>query len=262
MEHQLISYTESGQGLAVVLVHGFCENKHIWRNFVPVLSEKYRVICVDLPGFGDNPALERPVTIGDLSEYIYYLLQHLGIDQSVLIGHSLGGYVSLAFAEKFPQRLLGLGLFHSTAYADTQEKKQARNKTIDFIEQYGINEFVEEFVAPLFFEGRKKELKEEIKFVLDMGRDAHLKTVTEVIKAMRDRKDRCKVLEKASFPVLFIAGRNDSAINFAGSLPQFWLPSDSTVHILPSTGHMGMLERPTETLRMVRQFLEHVVAGL
>ena len=248
--------------MAVVFVHGFCENKEIWRSFVPELSQNYRVICIDLPGFGENPPLTSPVTIGDLSEPIYNLLQTLGVEQCVMIGHSMGGYVSLAFAEKFPRRLCGLGLFHSTAYADTQEKKLARNKTIEFIERYGVPEFVEEFVTPLFFEGRKKDLKDEIKFATDMGKATSKETVIQAIKAMRDRKDRSKLLEKAHYPVMFISGRNDTAINFGAATGQFWLASDSTVHVMSATGHMGMLEHPSETLRMVKHFLEHVEATL
>ncbi|MES2386928.1 MAG: alpha/beta hydrolase [Bacteroidota bacterium] len=262
MENKILAYTDQGEGLVVVLVHGFCETKAIWSDFAAKLAEKYRVISIELPGFGENEPLTTPVTIGDLSEPIYRLLQSLGIEQSVMIGHSMGGYVTLAFAEKFPMRLCGLGLFHSTAYADTMEKKHARSKTIEFIERYGVVEFVEEFVTPLFFEGRKKDLKDEIKFATDMGKATPKSTVIEAIKAMRDRKDRSKVLEKASYPVLFISGRNDSAISFTTASPQFMLAADTTIHVMNSTGHMGMLEYPADTLRMVRQFLEHVEAGL
>jgi pimeloyl-ACP methyl ester carboxylesterase len=193
-----------------------------------------------------------------MAESLYHFLQNLGIDQCVLIGRSLGGYVGLAFGEKFQQRLLGLGLFNSTAYSDSLEKKQGRTKSIEFVEKYGVDEFAEEFITPLFFEGRRKELHNTIRGVVDSGKKTAKSTVIEVIKAMRDRKDRTKVLEKAPYPVLFISSKNDTAVNFTTSVNQFWLPADATLHLLSNTGHMALLERPAETLKMVRHFIETV----
>jgi pimeloyl-ACP methyl ester carboxylesterase len=258
MSDSSLAYVEAGQGLPIVLLHGFCETKEIWKSFMEPLSKKFRVIAVDLPGFGENPPLFKPVTIADIAEQIYNFVHDMGLDKVVMIGHSMGGYVSLAFAEKFPMRLAGLGLFHSTAYSDNAEKKHARDKTIEFIERYGTEEFVDEFVPPLFFEGRKKDLKEEIKMVIEMGKNTSKMSVIEAIRAMRDRKDRTKVLEKIACPVLFIVGKNDIAVNFSSSVNQFWLPAYSTVHILNNTGHMGMLERSAETCLMVEHFVEQI----
>ena len=222
------------------------------------LSQRWRVIAVDLPGFGENEELKQPLTIADMAEAIYQFLQHHQIDQCAMIGHSLGGYVALAFGEKFQQRLRGLGLFHSTAYADSLEKKQGRTKSIEFVEKYGVEEFVEEYLTPNFFEGRRKELNDEIRRVVDQGKKTPRNTIIETIKAMRDRKDRTRVLERAGYPVLFISGKSDTAINFNTSVNQFWLPANATVHLLSNTGHMGMIERQRETLKMVTHFLEDI----
>jgi len=257
-ETQLLKYTDEGQGMPIVFLHGFPENKFIWKNFSEKLRDKFRVICLDLPGFGENPALDAPLTITDMAERVMRQLDAMSIDKCVLIGHSLGGYVSLAFAEKYPSRIMGLGLFHSTAMSDSLEKKQGRNRSIDFIERYGINEFLNEFVKPLFYEPRREELKDDINFITEIGKATPKSTIIEVIKAMRDRKDRTKILEKATYPVVFIAGRNDHAINLSTSTPQFWLPADVTIHVLNETCHMGMFERPNETLLHVSQFLEYV----
>jgi pimeloyl-ACP methyl ester carboxylesterase len=253
-----LAYTEAGEGMPVVLIHGFCESRELWRDFVGPLSQHFRIIALDLPGFGANAPLTTPVTIGDLAEAVYHFLITIGVEHPVMIGHSLGGYVALAFAEKFPQRLRGLGLFHSTAQNDSFEKKQARNKTIEFIERYGLEEFVDQFFTPLFFDGRRKDLKDEIKFLTDIGKATSKETVMEVIKAMRDRKDRSRVLEKLTCPVLMIAGKNDTAIPFTNSMLQFGLPYESMIQVLSNTGHMGMLERPKETLLMVKNFLDYV----
>lgn len=256
-----LAYKEAGQGLPVVLIHGFCERKEIWTGFLQQLSQNFRVITIDLPGFGDNAPQESPLTIGDMADRIYALLTKIGVDHCVMIGHSLGGYVALAYGEKFPFRLKGLGLFHSTSFSDSVEKKQARNKTIDFIDRYGVGEFVQEFVPPLFFDSRRKELKEEIQAVVQMGLTVSKSTVIETIKAMRDRKDRTRVLEKAPYPVLIIAGRNDIAVPFANSQQMFGVPMNATIQVMNNTAHMGMLERPKETLRMIASFLEQVEAA-
>lgn len=258
MTGQNLTFTEAGEGLPVIFLHGFCETKELWNNYLEPLSKICRVILMDLPGFGDNPPLSSPLTIADMAEQVYHTIVNLGIEQCMMIGHSMGGYVALAFCEKFPSRLKGLGLFHSTAFADSLEKKQARDKTIDFIERYGTEEFVEEFVPPLFFEGRRKDFKEEIKSMVEMGKKAAKSSVIESIRAMRDRKDRTKVLEKSHCPVLFIVGKNDIAIPFAGSQGQYALPSYSTIHILNNTGHMGMIEWEKETLFMVDQFIQRI----
>ena len=255
-----LAFKSAGTGLPVVLLHGFCENKSIWDDFVGELAHRWRVIAVDLPGFGENEPISQPLTIADMAESLYHFLQTQGIDQCVLVGRSLGGYVALAFGEKFQQRLLGLGLFNSTAYSDSLEKKQGRSKSIEFVEKYGVDEFVEEFLTPLFFEGRRKELQGSIRQVVDAGKQTPKTTVIEVIKAMRDRKDRSKVLEKAPYPVLFITSKNDTAINFATAASQFWLPANATVHVLSNTGHMGLLERQKETLQMVKHFMEDIEA--
>lgn len=253
-----LAYTSAGEGLPVVLLHGFCENRSIWQDFIPKLAERCRVLAIDLPGHGENEAISQPLTIADMAEALYHFLHQQGIEQCVLIGRSLGGYVALAFGEKFQQRLLGLGLFNSTAYADSLEKKQGRTKSLEFVEKYGVDEFVEEFLAPLFYEGRRKELHTSIRRVVEDGKRTPKSTIMEVIKAMRDRKDRSKVLEKATYPVLFISSKNDSAVNFATSVNQFWLPASATIHVLSNTGHMALLERPAETLQMVQHFLEDI----
>jgi len=258
MSGQNLSFIEAGKGLPVVFLHGFCETREIWENFLEPLSSVCRVILIDLPGFGGNPPLESPLTIADMAEQVYNTILAIGVDQCIMIGHSMGGYVALAFCEKFPSRLKGLGLFHSTAYADSSEKKQARDKTIDFIERYGTEEFVEEFVPPLFFEGRRKDFLEDIRKMVEMGKRAAKTSVIESIRAMRDRKDRTRVLEKSHCPVLFIVGKNDIAIPFQGSQAQYSLPSYSTIHILNNTGHMGMIEWEKETLFMVEQFIQRI----
>jgi pimeloyl-ACP methyl ester carboxylesterase len=257
MTNQILHYIEQGEGQPLVLVHGFCESKLIWQDFIPILAQKFRVIALDLGGFGESAhLLPEVVTIMTMAEQINDLLVHLNIEKCVLIGHSLGGYVSLAFGDKYPEKLKGLGLFHSTALADSEEKRKVRNNVIEFVEKNGVVPYIENFVAPLFYAGRQQELAKEINFVKSIALKTPAKTLTEVVKAMRDRKARTNVLAKVECPVMFIIGREDTSVVFESYADQIILPWDTSVHIMSFTGHMGMFERPKETLAMTLSFVE------
>jgi pimeloyl-ACP methyl ester carboxylesterase len=128
-----LAMIDQGSGEAIVFLHGYPMNKSIWQHFANELQGHYRVVCLDLPGFGDNPPIDFPLTVGDMAEAVSKTLESLGIEKCVMVGHSLGGYVALGFGEKYPNKLNGLVMFHSTAFADSQEKKQGRNKSIDFV---------------------------------------------------------------------------------------------------------------------------------
>lgn len=250
-----LSYTDLGKGHTVVLLHGFCESKDVWQDFQERLSKHFRVITPDLPGFGDNSPLESDITMEGMADSLHTLLKSLHTGRCTLIGHSMGGYVSLAYAEKYPEMLNGLGLFHSTAYPDAPEKQETRDKVISFLERNSVESFIEGFIAPLFYFKNRKYLQEEIQLVTEIGKRTPLSTAIHVTRAMRDRRDRTNVLQKVNFPVMFIAGREDQAVNFKASQKQFFMPAQATIHVLPETAHMGMFERKEETLAMCEGFV-------
>lgn len=253
-----LAYNELGSGTPVILIHGFCETKAIWDNYAPQLASKYRVICVDLPGFGESELDAENCSIEYMAEKVNQLLNDLRISHCVMIGHSLGGYVSLAFAEQFSEKLLGLGMFHSTAYADKPEKKENRNKTMAYIQEYGVHAFIKPFVPALFFHTSRKTLEKEIETTINIGLQTKIETVLAVTKAMRDRLDRTHVLAALKVPVLYIVGKEDTAVPFDMSMAQIQIPKHCVVQILTHTGHMGMFERKKETLQMIEGFCEMV----
>jgi pimeloyl-ACP methyl ester carboxylesterase len=256
-----ISYISEGKGFPVVFLHGFCESKEIWREFIPPFTERYHVIVPDMPGFGKSQGNTRYHRIDDMAGEIHTLLLNLDVQKCVIIAHSLGGYVALALAEAHPEVVQGLGLFHSTAYADSEEKKHTRNKTAEFIDKKGVEPFIENFVPGLFYKDRHPELRERIDWVKQLAVQTPRETAVAVTKAMRDRPDRTQVLQQLEVPVLFIAGEADEAVPLAGSEAQFSLPKEPVVHILPETAHMGMFERPQETRKMVEEFIARCVEG-
>ncbi len=256
MKNASLSYATAGRGSVVVLLHGFCASSLIWERFQQVLAEQFCVITIDLPGFGKNPPIEGDISIEEMADAVREQLMQLEVEDCTLIGHSMGGYVALAYANRYPNHLNGLGLFHSTSYADSEEKKRDRDQTIKSLEQNGVESFIECFVPPLFFHKNRASQQSIIRLLHDIGNRTAVSSIIASTKAMRDRRNYSAVLVNLPHPVMFIAGREDGAIPFDDHKQQFTLPGDTTIHILSETGHMGMFERGEETVRMVRGFVE------
>jgi pimeloyl-ACP methyl ester carboxylesterase len=256
MKH--LHFTQQGFGKKIiVLIHGFCEDNSIWQQFMPSLAQKYKVIAPDLGGFGNSKnLLPHDVTIEDLAEQVKKLLDELEVKECIMVGHSLGGYVSLAYAEKYANTLKGLSLFHSSALADSETKKRARNQTTFFVQKNGVPAFAEDFSAMMFFQPRQKELNKEVNFIKDLVKKTPEKTILEVTIALRDRPDRTELLKTCNFPVQFIIGREDVSIPFSHYAEQVFYPKDADIQILNDTAHVGMLERPQETLQMIHNFVQ------
>jgi pimeloyl-ACP methyl ester carboxylesterase len=243
-----------GTGPALVFLHGFCESKAIWQDFVAPLPADYRVILLDLPGFGANNAPQEDYSMESGAAAVQQVLADLQLEKSLVIGHSMGGYVALALAEKYPQLLAGLVLFHSSALADSEEKKDNRNKTIAFIRKQGVDKFMDTFVAPLFYEGNRQAKKEVIALLTQIGKQSSEQAIVGALAGMRDRPDRSQVLQAADFPVMIIAGKQDPAVALEQTLQQCHLPGESHTLFLDQTGHMGMFEKTRETRLALQGF--------
>ena len=151
----LIYYEVRGKGMPVMLVHGFTEDRQIWDGLLQGMEEKYQWLLPDLPGSGDSPFNENLSSITDYATALQAITQTENLTPLAVIGHSMGGYIALAFAEKYPEETRGLGLFHSTAYADSPQKKESREKNIRFIKKNSPAVFVEQAIPGLFSEAFK-----------------------------------------------------------------------------------------------------------
>ncbi|MDX2190097.1 MAG: alpha/beta hydrolase [Bacteroidota bacterium] len=250
----MLSYSVQGEGNAIVLLHGFCESKEIWTHFVPTLSKSNKVICIDLPGFGES-INHKITTIEAMADSVHETLASIYISNFVLVGHSLGGYVSLAYAEKYGHHLKGLCMFHSTAYADSDEKKANRTKTAKFVQDNGVNAFIIPFVPPLFYPQNRKSCEKSIQLLTSIGCNTPIESIVNATIAMRDRKDRTDVIKNASYPVLYIVGKNDGAIKMEDSVSQCHLAPISQVIFLSDTAHQGLFEKEKETLLALENFM-------
>lgn len=250
-----IGYTDEGQGNALVLLHGFTESRAIWDDFVGRLKNSFRVIAVDLPGHGESDSLGDIHTMEEMAAVLKAVLDHLSVGRCVVIGHSMGGYTALAFASVWPEMVAGLGLFHSTAAADSEEARQARDKAIAVIRQ-DRKGFLFQFIPSLFASDNRERLKPLIDSLVEAASGMTAQSIIAAQEGMKLRHDGRQVIGEANFPVLFIAGKQDVRIPIEGILPQIALPRRSYSLILDDVGHMGWAEAPEATMAMIRMFVQ------
>ena len=261
-DNSTIFYRVSGKGKTVVLLHGFGEDRNIWNDLAAKLVESFKVIIPDIPGSGKSEILkndvEKEISIDRYAKVIMYILEKENVTTCAIIGHSMGGYITLAIAEKYPDILNGFGLFHSSAFADNEEKKQARLKSIEFLKTHDAKSFLKTSIPGLFAEKFKQEHPDIVEKLVESGNHFSSKALIQYYQAMINRPERIEVLKQTKLPVLFIIGEKDQAIPLQQSLTQCHLPSTSYVHILPNAGHMGMLEEKELCNNIVISFLNNL----
>lgn len=252
-----LHYSIGGEGNTVVLLHGFGEDSTIWDDFVPGLSGQYNLIIPDLPGSGRSTFLqESPIGLEDYADSIHFILAKENIGSCCMIGHSMGGYITLAFVEKYPDILDGFGLFHSSAYADDDPKKETRKKAIEFIKGKGSGPFLKTSIPGLFADETKS--KTAITELLENGKEFSPQALIQYYQAMINRPDRTTILETTQLPVLFIMGQHDKAVPFEHSLSQSSLPNESHIHVMRNSAHMSMLEEKEKSFDSLAHFLHSV----
>jgi pimeloyl-ACP methyl ester carboxylesterase len=195
------------------------------------------------------------ISIEMYADGIHALLLQEGIKKCLLIGHSMGGYITLAFARKYPEQLTGIGLVHSTAFADSEEKKKNRLKGIAFIEEYGSHAFLKASTPNLFSQHYRENFPERIEALVDASGGVSKKALQQYYQAMMQRPDSTDVLRGNPLPILFVAGTEDIAAPIDDVLQQVHLPNKSYIHVLEGTGHMSMLEDPEALNRFLLGFI-------
>lgn len=249
-------YRTEGSGPVVVLVHGFAEDGTIWSATVDGLKDKFRLLVPDLPGSGQSvigPDVE--FSMDYFAKCISDILEAESVGSCAMIGHSMGGYITLAFAEQYADRLQSLGLFHSTAYADSEEKKEARGKSIIFIQQHGAAAFIQQAVPALFSEKTKTTRPSIVSEIVKRYTNFSADALVNYYRAMINRPDRTAILKTFPRPVMLIIGEHDTAVPPEQTLKQSYLPEISHVLILNNSGHMGMIEEPERSVAFVKRFL-------
>lgn len=252
-----LAYSTYGKGSPVMLVHGFGEDDKVWKIQVDALKKEYQLIIPQLPGTGGS-AMTEELSMDSMATSLKNILDAEGIKNATIIGHSMGGYITLAFAEKFSESLNGFGLFHSSSFADSEEKIATRKKGIALIKEKGGHAFLKTATPNLFSDKTKDERPELVAEQLEQAGSISDLSLVSYYEAMISRPDRTEVLRKTKIPVLFTMGKYDKAIPISDSLQQCHLPEKSYIHILDQSGHMGMIEEPEKSNSILKNFLSAV----
>lgn len=252
-----IFFTVKGTGPALVLLHGFLEDGRIFDAMVEGLALHFRTVVIDMPGHGRSGTLGYVHTMDDMAEAVLCVLDHLSIDRCAMIGHSMGGYVTLAMAGHHPQRLLAMGLFHSTATADSDAKKEDRQRAIDLVMR-APETFIAAAIPGLFAETLRKRLQQEIQTLIDRASGFSPQGIVANIRGMMQRPDRTHVLRDSVMPVLIIHGEEDAVIPNGSISLQATLPARCTFISMEDVGHMGYLEAPDRCLPAIQDFVKQV----
>ena len=252
-------YRDEGKGDAIVLLHGYLESSEIWGSFGKELSKHGRIISMDLPGHGKSSSVCEKQTIEIMADSVKAVLDHLDIGRAVIIGHSMGGYVTLAFAEIFPEKTLAICLFHSHALADSEEKKLNREREIDLVRSGKKSLIVNTNIPKTFANDNIVKLAGEVERAKRIAINTKDEGIICALHGMKSRPDRQKVLRESNMPVMIIAGRKDNNIPFGIYEQHFTLAKQTEVMILENSGHMGFIEEKDKSLKGIDKFLNKLI---
>ena len=248
-----IAFSDIGKGKAVVLIHGFLENSTMWNAMIPEVSKRNRIIIIDLLGHGNSECLGYVHTMELFAETIEAVLNHLRIRKVILIGHSLGGYVSLAFAFKNPQKVKGLCLLNSTSNEDNEERKKLRTRANKMIKN-NFENMIKMSVSNLFHQANLSKYKKEIETVKKEALQTSLQGYIAAQEGMKLRVNTNHVLKENNFKKLIIIGKKDPVLDVETSLEEA-KKTNSEFVVFPD-GHMSYIENKEELITVLRDFLK------
>ncbi|RPJ52327.1 MAG: alpha/beta hydrolase [Chloroflexi bacterium] len=242
-------YEEHGRGIPAIYLHGFPFDHTIWEPLIPMLQDGTRMILPDLRGFGRSPVTDGVYSMRLLAEDIVHLMNRLEIEKAVIVGHSMGGYVSLAFAQAYPGRLLGLGLVATHSAADNPERRQSRQKLAESVMHKGARVVASNMVNSLT---PKKEL---IKPIKELILQANPTGISGALRGMAERHDLTGELSNITVPAVVIVGKADQLMprehveTMAQMLPKGWLVE------VPDAGHMLTMEDPRTVAAALQEMI-------
>ena len=249
-----VSFSDTGKGRVVVLLHGFLGSHQIWKSTIQNLSKFFRVIAIDLPGHGETDCFGYVHTTELLAKTVKAVMDSLRLKKYVVVGHSMGGYAALAFADLYPDNLKGLCLFHSSAYADSDDKKKDRTRSIKVVKA-NHQIYTTEVIKNLFASKNFKYLKNEIAFAQDIAASVSKRSIIASLEGMKDRPNRDIILGMAHYPIMMVIGELDNVLPYDQLLEQSELIKEKHLLYLEHDGHMGFLESPEKSQRALKKFL-------
>ena len=248
-----VSYSSIGKGDAILFLHGFLGNKKVWKPFVNHFKPNYQVITIDLPGHGKTSIIEEEMTMEFSAKLIKQILKTEDVLNVHVVGHSMGGYIGLAFAKLYPQTIKSLTLFNCTAYGDTKQKQADRLKAVRVFDM-NPSLFIEEAIKNLFYKPNLKVFSKEVEKLTEMAKNTPAKGAQGSLRGMRIRGNYISWLSKQKFPLHYIAGEYDNTIPFSTIKEQIKI-TNANLTTLTSSGHMGFVENQDTCIKAIEDFI-------
>lgn len=248
-----IHYYEKGKGSTLIFLHGFLENLNMWQPYFEFFSQKHRVIAIDLLGHGNSECMGYIHTMEDMADAVFALISELKLRKITLLGHSMGGYVSLAFAELYPDHVKGLALIASTSRADSSERKINRDRAIELIKKNRTT-FINIAISNLFGEEERTTYLKEIESTKSEALKMPIRGIIAALEGMKIRADREVILHFAPYPITLITGKKDSVIPYEENITQI---EDTQVKLITLPGdHMLHIENTEELKDAIIYFIK------
>ncbi len=254
-EGENISYTSVGKGKPIVLLHGYLESSSVWEKLIEVFPCEYNFISIDLPGHGKSDDFGPVNTMEFMADAVKALFEDLNIEQASVFGHSMGGYVALAFAKKHPEKVLSVGLLHTVPFGDTPERAQKRKREVELVERGRKHLLCKGNIAYSFSPANFIVLKEEIDKATQVALETSDNGAKAALYGMMEREDFSEWISTTQTPVLWVIGLNDAMI----PVDVYDMVTMSPVGektVLTKSGHMGMVEEPVLLAKIMEQFMQ------
>jgi pimeloyl-ACP methyl ester carboxylesterase len=251
-----IYYSDIGEGDIIVLLHGYLETSDIWSGFAKKLASGYRVISIDLPGHGLSKVYGECHTMEFMAGAVKCLLDNLNIKKIFLAGHSLGGYVSLAFVDLYPEMLTGYCLFHSHPFEDSRDTLQKREREIKVVRSGKKYLLYPENILMMYASENIGKFREALQRSKDIASTIRDEGIIAILNGMMVRPSRLSVIEKGKVPCLWILGGKDNYISCKAVQEKVKLPANAKVVILEKSGHMGFVEEEDLSVKVLTDFIK------
>jgi pimeloyl-ACP methyl ester carboxylesterase len=248
-----VFYSDQGRGSCVVLLHGFLENKTMWDELAPFIIKKNRVIAIDLLGHGKTGNIGYIHTMEDMAQCVYAVLKSLRLRRIQLVGHSMGGYVSLAFIDLYPKMVKGICLLNSTSKPDNTEKKKNRERAIRAVKK-NYKAFVTLSVSNLFKPANRNIFTDEIKWVTFEALKTPLQGIVAALEGMKVRPDRENILTQAKLNKMLIIGKEDPVLDYKSSREEAKRAKLKLIGF--PDGHMSHIENKNEVRNALLSFIK------
>jgi pimeloyl-ACP methyl ester carboxylesterase len=253
-----IHYSDSGNGTIIVLIHGYLESSEVWNGFAEKLKSEFRIISVDLPGHGLSDVYGDVHSMEFMATAVKNLVDSLDLNDVFVVGHSLGGYVALAFLELFPEYLSGYCLFHSQPFADTPAALEKRRREIEIVKAGKKNMMYPDNIIRMFAPSNLEKFSDSLRKSKDIASQIPGEGITAVLNGMMIRPSRLSFMEDGKIPCLWILGLMDNYIPCDIIRANVNLPPNARVIVLKESGHLGFIEEEENSLRAITEFVNSI----